>query len=71
MRKTILTALLAVAVTAYAIGACAELRPVARTVLDIAREACDVFLVENPKSGMSLDDCAQALLSADKAASSK
>lgn len=48
-------------------------KPVARTALDVARAACDVFFAGQPKDapvGMSLDDCAEHLLASQKLAAS-
>lgn len=49
---------------------CALFRSTARTAIDIAREACDIFLAEQPASeqplGMDLDTCAETLLSAQR-----
>lgn len=49
---------------------CALLKPAARTAVDIARSACDVFLSEQPEAdrpyGMDLDTCVNTLLSAQQ-----
>lgn len=53
---------------------CALVKPALRTALDVAREACDVFLSQRAEAaaddqmyGMSLDQCAEILLSAQQA----
>lgn len=53
--------------------ACAGAKAVARTALDVAREACELFAAEAPPDalGMSLDECADHLLSAHKLAAAK
>ncbi len=62
-RATYTTAILAGTI---ALLACAHAQQAARTALDVAREACDVFLGAQPAEerqlGMSLDQCADHLL---------
>lgn len=56
-------------------ASCAGFKSVARTALDVAREACDLFAAGQPEAerplGMSLDECADRLLSAQKMAVSR
>lgn len=53
--------------------ACAGAKAVARTALDVAREACELFAEEAPPDvvGMSLDECAEHLLAGQQAAGGK
>jgi len=52
------------------LAGCALFRSAARTALDVAREACDAFLAEQPPEdrplGMSIDECADHLLAAQR-----
>lgn len=48
------------------LSGCALFKSAARTAIDVAREACDVFLSEqqgpDKALGMTLDECADTLL---------
>lgn len=60
-----------VVLIASLVAGCAWFKPAARTALEIAREACDVFFAGQPEDapvGMSLDECAEHLLAGQRTA---